>query len=288
MTEPIIDAWIQHPTGKFIGHDMFASLRRWMKLEVIPEEIPVELTVAALDAAGVHKALATAWWGPEGPLLSNDDVARTVAAHPDRFAGVGSVNLHRPMDAVRELRRCVKELGFVAVRQLPWLWGLPPNDRRYYPIYAECVELGVPFCLQVGHAGPLRPSDPGRPIPYLDEVACDFPELRIVGGHIGYPWTEEMVSLATKYENVYIDTSAYTPERYPEALVRFMKGPGQRKVLFGSNFPMIQPLKSTRSTCPTRHDARFSTQTRKGSSDSRARSHPGGRAARDPIQVFPG
>jgi len=123
MAEPIIDAWIQHPTGKFIGHDMFASLRRWMKLEVIPEEIPVELTLAALDAAGVHKALASAWWGPEGPLLSNDDVARTVSAHPDRFAGVGSVNLHRPMDAVRELRRCVNELGFVAVRQLPWLWG---------------------------------------------------------------------------------------------------------------------------------------------------------------------
>jgi predicted TIM-barrel fold metal-dependent hydrolase len=243
MTEPIVDAWIQHPTAEFIAHDMFASLRRWMRLDVIPEEIPVELTVAALDSAGVTKALASAWWGPNGPLLSNDEVAQTVRAHPSRFAGIGSVDLYRPMDAVRELRRCVKELGFVGVRQLPWLWGLPPNDRRYYPIYAECVELGVPFCLQVGHAGPLRPSDPGRPIPYLDEVACEFPELRIVGGHIGYPWTEEMVSLATKYQNVYIDTSAYTPERYPEALVRFMKGPGKRKVLFGSNFPMIQPAK---------------------------------------------
>ena len=88
-----------------------------------------------------------------------------------------------------------------------------------------------------------RPYDPGRPIPYLDEVVCDFPELRIVGGHIGYPRTEEMISLATKYENVYIGTAAHTPERYPEALVRFMKGPGRRKVLFGSNFPMIQPAK---------------------------------------------
>ncbi|MBT8463921.1 MAG: amidohydrolase [Deltaproteobacteria bacterium] len=243
MAEPIIDAWIQHPTAAFIRHDMFASLRRWMGLDAIPDEIPVELTLAALDTAGVNRALTSAWWGPHGPLLSNDEVARTVSEHPDRFVGVGSVDLHRPMDAVRELRRCVTELGFVGVRQLPWLWGLPPNDRRYYPIYAECVELGVPFCLQVGHAGPLRPSDPGRPIPYLDEVACEFPELRIVGGHIGYPWTEEMVSLATKYENVYIDTSAYTPERYPEALVRFMKGPGRRKVLFGSNFPMIQPSK---------------------------------------------
>lgn len=243
MPEPIIDAWIQHPTGPFLADDMFTSLRRWMKRDAIPDEVPVELTMAALDAAGVTRALVSAWWGPRGPLLTNDHVAETVKAHPERLDGIGSVDLFRPMDAVRELRRCVKELGFVGVRLLPWLWGLPPNDRRYYPIYAECVELDIPFCLQVGHAGPLRPSDPGRPIPYLDEVACEFPELRIVGGHIGYPWTDEMIALATKYENVYIDTSAYTPERYPDALVRFMKGPGQRKVLFGSNWPMIQPSK---------------------------------------------
>ncbi len=243
MAEPIIDAWMQHPTSAFLSHEMFASLRRWMRLDVVPDEIPLELTMAALDAGGVQRALTSAWWGPEGPLLSNDEVAQTVRSQPDRLVGVGSVNLYKPMDAVRELRRCVKELGFVGVRQLPWLWGLPPNDRRYYPIYAECIELDIPFCLQVGHAGPLRPSDPGRPIPYLDEVACELPELRIVGGHIGYPWTDEMVSLATKYENVYIDTSAYTPERYPEALIRFMKGPGARKVLFGTNYPMIQPAK---------------------------------------------
>lgn len=77
MREPIIDAWIQHPTAQFIGHDMFASLRRWMKLDVIPDEIPIELTLTALDAAGVSKALTSAWWGPDGPLLSNDEVART-------------------------------------------------------------------------------------------------------------------------------------------------------------------------------------------------------------------
>ena len=66
-------------------------------------------------------------------------------------------------------------------------------------------------------------------------------ELTIVGGHIGYPWTDEMIALATKYPNVYIDTSAYKPSRYPEALVRFMKGRGRRKVLFGTNHPMIPP-----------------------------------------------
>jgi len=145
------------------------------------------------------------------------------------------------MEAVRELRRTVEELDFVALRLLPWLWELPPDDRRYYPLYAACVELDIPFCLQVGHAGPLRPSEPGRPIPYLDRVACDFPELRIVAGHIGFPWTVEMISLARKYEHVYIDTSAYKPSRYPAELVHYMRKGGHDKVLFGSNYPMLPP-----------------------------------------------
>ena len=86
-----------------------------------------------------------------------------VGRYPDRFAGVAAVDLVRPIDAVRELRRCVRDLGFRALRVVPWLWNLPPDDRLYYPLYAECVELGIPFCLQVGHTGPLRPFEPGRP-----------------------------------------------------------------------------------------------------------------------------
>jgi predicted TIM-barrel fold metal-dependent hydrolase len=178
-----------------------------------------------------------AWWGPRGPLISNDAVAAMVRAHPGRFAGVAAVDLARPMDAVRELRRCVRDLGFRALRVIPWLWNLPPDDRRYYPLYAECVELGIPFCLQVGHTGPMRPSEPGRPIPYLDTVALEFPELVIVGGHIGYPWTAEMISLASKYPNVYIDTSAYKSNRYPRELVDYLRHHGRHKVLFGSNHP---------------------------------------------------
>jgi uncharacterized protein len=237
---PIIDAWIQHPTPAFVMHDMFASLRRWMRLDEIPESIPIELTLGAMDMAGVDRALISAWYAPEGPLITNDEVAGHVAAHPDRFVGVASLNLYKPMDAVRELRMRVDQ-GFRGVRQLPWLWRLPPDDRRYYPVYAAAAELGVPFCTQVGHAGPLMPSEPGRPIPYLDHVACEFPELTIVGGHVGYPWTSEMIAMATKYDNVYIDTSAYKPSRYPPELVAYMKGHGRKKVLFGSNFPMIQP-----------------------------------------------
>jgi predicted TIM-barrel fold metal-dependent hydrolase len=140
-------------------------------------------------------------------MISNDEVAALMQAYPNRILGAASANLLAPMEAVRELRRAVKALGFRALRLVPWLWNLPPNDRLYYPLFVECVELGIPFCTQVGHTGPLRRSETGRPIPDLDEVALDFPDLVIVAGHIGYPWTVEMIALATKYENVYIDTS---------------------------------------------------------------------------------
>ncbi len=237
----IVDAWVQHPSPEFVGHPMFASLLRWMGMSEIPDQIPLELTVGALRMARVDRALISAWWGPQGELISNDEVAAHCAAYPDLFVGVGSVPLRQPMAAMAEVRRCVNELGFKAIRLLPWLWELPPDDRRFYPVYAACVELGVPFCLQVGHTGPMMLSEFGRPIPHLDRVALEFPELTIVGGHLGYPWTDEMIALATKYPNVYIDTSAYKPSRFPPQLVHFIQRHGRSKVLFGSNFPMIQP-----------------------------------------------
>ncbi len=123
------------------------------------------------------------------------------------------------------------------------LWKLPPTDRLFYPVYAACCDLGVPFCTQIGHTGPLMPSEVGRPI-YLDRVALDFPELVIVAGHIGYPWTDEAVAVATKHANVYIDTSAWTVRRYPAPLVDWLRANGARKVLFGSNYPMIAPAKA--------------------------------------------
>jgi len=235
----IIDVWMQHPNLKFSNHPMFDSLRRWTGAEKLAEEIPVETTIAAMDEAGVSLGLICAWWGPQGSLISNDEVAALVRKHPDRFVGIGSVDLYRPMDGIRELRRCVRELGFKGLRIVQWLWNLPPTDRRYYPLYAECIELGIPFCFQVGHTGPLCPSEPGRPIPYIDEVAIEFPELKIVGGHIGYPWTVEMIAVATKHPNVYIDTSAYTAKRYPREFVDYLKANGRKKVLFGTNYPMV-------------------------------------------------
>jgi len=239
----IIDAWAQHPTLKHTQDPIFESLRRWTKTPLPAVELPVTSTLSTMDEAGIDRSLISAWVAPRNVMISNDEVAGFVAEAPERLVGVGSVDISRPMETVREIRPCIRELGFKAIRVLPWLWEAPPTDRRFYPVYTTCCDLGVPFCTQIGHTGPLMPSEVGRPI-YLDQVALDFPELVIVGGHIGYPWTEEAVAVATKHENVYIDTSAYTARRYPQALVEFMRGHGRSKVLFGTNYPMITPARA--------------------------------------------
>jgi predicted TIM-barrel fold metal-dependent hydrolase len=172
-------------------------------------------------------------------VFTNEDVAEFLQQYPGRFIGVAAVDLEKPVSAVRELERAVKELGFKALRIVPWLWNRPPNDKFYFPLYVKCIELDIPFCTQAGHTGPLMPSETGRPIPYLDEVALTFPELRIVAGHIGYPWTDEMIALAWKHENVFIDTSAHLPRYYPPQLIHFMKTYGKKKVLFGTNYPQL-------------------------------------------------
>jgi len=157
---------MQHPTPRLGSEPVFESLRRWVPNTLLAPSEGVPLR-DAMDAAGARLGFVCAWWGPRGPLIDNDEVAGFIREYPDRLKGVAGVDLGHPIAAVRELRRAVREPGFRALRILPWLWNLPPNDRRYYPLYAECVELDIPVCLQVGHTGPLAPSEPGRPIPIL-------------------------------------------------------------------------------------------------------------------------
>src|SRR3990170_4898529 len=98
-----IDVWMQHPTLRFIQHEMFESLRRWLGAEVPSEELPLELTLAAMDSGGVEQGLLSAWYGPDGALITNDEVAKFVAQSPERFGGVASVDITKPVEAVAEL-----------------------------------------------------------------------------------------------------------------------------------------------------------------------------------------
>jgi len=218
-----------------------ATLLRWTGQTGGAVTPTPESTLEAMDEAGVDISLLSAWYGPAGDLITNEEVDRQIDAAPERFRGLASVDLNQPMDAVRVIRDVVDGKRFVGVRIVPWLWNLPPDDRRYYPIYAACIDAGVPFCTQVGHTGPLCPSEPGRPIPYLEQVLLDFPELVIVGGHVGFPWLDELMSLTMKFPNLYLDTSAYVVHRLPPGFVANMKGPWADRVMFGTNWPMLSP-----------------------------------------------
>jgi hypothetical protein len=237
----IVDAWAQIPNERFQRERWLEPLLRWTGRPFpAPPVTPADL-LAAMDEAGVSAALVSGWSSPSGDLISNDEVASALDTAPGRLYGLAAVDLSDPMGAVREIRTRARDRRFVGVRIVPWLWRLPPNDRRYYPVYAACVEAGLPFCTQIGHTGPLRSSETGRPIPYLEDVLLDFPELVVVGGHVGFPWLDEVASLARKFPNFHVDTSAYVLHRLPPAFVDWMKGEGRRRTMFGTNFPMLTP-----------------------------------------------
>ncbi len=245
MSDPsvtqIVDAWANPAIKELFEHvpEIARLFRQSGAAHLLETGVSPSEMIGMMDTAGIERICLTTWARPGVHITSNDRIHEFVRAYPTRIVGVATVNLEKPVEAVRELDRAVRELGFKALRVIPWLWNRPPNDKFYFPLYVKCIELGIPFCTQVGHTGPLMPSEPGRPIPYLDEVALTFPELKILGGHIGYPWTDEMIGLAWKHENVYIDTSAYLPRYYPPQLLNFMNTYGQDKVLFGTNFPML-------------------------------------------------
>lgn len=234
-----IDVWAQITTERMARRPWLEPLLRWTGRSGELTVPSVASTLQSMDAAGVETALLSAWYGPEGDLITNEEVAAQIDAAPTRFRGLASADLSHPMQAVREIRRWVDGKRFVGVRMLPWLWGLPPNDRRYYPVYAACIDAGVPFCTQIGHTGPLRSSETGRLIPYLEDVLIDFPELTVVGGHVGFPWLDELTTLTVKFPNFHVDTSAYALHRLPPAFVQWMKGPGATRVMFGTNWPML-------------------------------------------------
>jgi len=211
------------------------------------ESITLEKMLAQMDAAGIDRAfliackvgqlgLSGSWHLPE------EWIAEAVAAHPDRFSGLAGIDPTEGMNGVRKLEHAITELAFVGAHTYPHWFELPPNDRKYYPFYTKCCELGVPIQMQVGQslvynkARPLRSV--GRPI-YLDDIACDFPELKIVGIHVGIPWHDEMIAMAWKHENIFIGSDAHSPKYWPASFVHYLKTYGRRKVMFGTDYPVL-------------------------------------------------
>ena len=176
-------------------------------------------------------------------------VARAVEQYPQHFSGLIGIDPYTGMDGVRELERTVKELGFIGAHLYPHWFELAPDHAKYYPFYAKCVELGVPIQMQVGqsmiYSQDYRCRSVGQPIT-LDPVACDFPELKLIGIHVGIPWTREMIAMAWKHENVYIGSDAHSPKYWPEEFVHYINTFGQDKVIFGTDFPVLDFMRTRR------------------------------------------
>lgn len=181
---------------------------------------------------------------------TNDEVAKLIKKFPDVFiGGWAMIDPWRGKAAVRELERCVKELGLLGLKFQAAAQAFFPNDRRFYPLYEKCVELKIPVSFHTGTTG-LGAGMPGgngirlayvRPVPYIDDVAADFPELTIVMIHPAWPWHEEQIAVLLHKANVYADLSGWAPKYFPESIKREVNGRLQDKFMFGSDYPEIPP-----------------------------------------------
>jgi predicted TIM-barrel fold metal-dependent hydrolase len=181
---------------------------------------------------------------------TNDEVARLIKKFPDVFiGGWAMIDPWKGRAAIKELERCVKKLGLMGLKFQQALQAFFPNDRRFYPLYEKCAELNIPVSFHTGTtgAGAGMPGGHGihlkytMPVPYIDDVAADFPELTIVMIHPAWPWHEEQIAVLLHKGNVYADLSGWAPKYFPEAIKREVNGRLQDKFMFGSDYPEIPP-----------------------------------------------
>ncbi len=201
--------------------------------------------VSALESAGVRASALHNFDEQTATGVApvpNERVAEIVNRYPGRFIGFIGVDPHKGKAAAEEIDFCVKNLGLRAVALRPFMHGLYANDSMYFPIYERCEELGAPVWIHTSaNWTTKRRMDYGRPL-FLDDVCIRFPGLKVIAGHGGWPWVNEMVALAWRHENLYLDFSAHRPKYLMkqgsgwEMLLHFGNTTIRDKVLFGSDW----------------------------------------------------
>jgi predicted TIM-barrel fold metal-dependent hydrolase len=233
------------------GTDFFSGKMNADK-SMVSNAISLERMIEMLDEANIGMAFLIAARSGRPGLpgcyhMPYKVVADAVAKYPNRFRALAGIDPYTGMKGVKEFESAVKNDGFIGAHLYPHWFELEPEHRKYYPFYAKCVELDVPIQMQVGQSMVYAPDFPcrsvGRPIS-LDTVACDFQELKLIGIHVGIPWTDEMIAMAWKHKNVYIGCDAHRPRYWPESFKRYINSQGQDKVIFGTDFPVL-PFKRT-------------------------------------------
>ena len=220
-----------------------AELRKELTPRMKPLSMSLDDFVKQLDDMEVEKAVIFNLdeETPSGLAgLPNDYYADIVKQHPDKFIGIAGIDPLKGMDAVREIRRCY-DLGLRGVGVRPFMFGIPPTHAKMYPIYSTCVELDIPIWFHLSINYSTNNMEVERPI-HLDVVAQDFPELKMIAGHGGWPWVAEMMAVAWRNPNIYIDIASYMPKYLSmpgsgwEPLMHFGNSILQDRVLFGSTW----------------------------------------------------
>jgi len=192
----------------------------------------VSFLVEQMDRYGIDVALVGYFEGSAAAAAAKRD-------HPGRFIFDYPANPNLGMDEVRKIRRLHAEFGIKSVSVFPA--GLNPqvpiNDKKLYPFYATCVELGLPVLVNAGVPGPRVPFF-AQKVEHVDEVCWFFPELKFVMRHGAEPWEELAVKLMLKYPNLYYSTSAFAPKHYPQAIIEYANTRGAHKIMYAGYYPM--------------------------------------------------
>jgi predicted TIM-barrel fold metal-dependent hydrolase len=220
-----------------------AELAEALTPRIRPLTMEVDAFIRQLDEMNVERAVIFNL-DEETPSglkgLPNDYYADLVRQYPERFIGIAGIDPLKGMDAVREIRRC-HELGLRGVAIRPFMFGIPPTHARMYPIYSTCVELDIPIWFHLSINYSTLSMEVERPI-HLDRVAQDFPDLKMIAGHGGWPWVAELTAVAWRNPNVYIDIASYLPKYLAmpgsgwETLLNLGNSILQDKILFGSTW----------------------------------------------------
>jgi predicted TIM-barrel fold metal-dependent hydrolase len=205
--------------------------------------MPIEEFVGQLDKMGVDKAVIFNL-DEETPSgikgLPNDYYAEIVRKFPDKFVGFAGIDPLKKKRALQEINRSY-ELGLRGIAIRPFMFQIAPNNKIMYPIYSKCIELDIPIWFHISINYSTNSMEVERPI-YLDIVAQDFPKLKIIAGHGGWPWVNEMVAVAWRNPNIYIDIASYLPKYIGmkgtgwETLIHYGNSVIQDKILFGSTW----------------------------------------------------
>jgi hypothetical protein len=252
--EEIVDLRVKLPTRDSPGDSQPPVPSEYLHYDEVYDgfvdnlELTVDDWLAEAERFGVGASVMQAEVEWADPHELNDRLAAVVRAHPDRVAcGFGCVDPRNVMGAVREVDRAILELGLRGIVFEPGFLEISPVDRRCYPIYARCAQLGVPVGLHTGinfsSHGPLEHE---RPV-LIDRIACDFPELTLICHHGGWPWPHEAAAVAWKHKNVYLEFGAIAP-RYqaPGAgggwgdIAHLIDTVLREQVLFGTDWPMLR------------------------------------------------